>query len=195
MERHTLRSRKKSIVSGGEDNAARIWDVNVGQCLHVLQGHTSEVRSVALSLDGRKIGTGSNDATICLWDAVTGAPLATLSGHTNAVLSVAFTPDAQFIISGSVDTTIRKWDVRLACQPALERGNDPVTAFASATLKDGWLVGPSDELILWAPAEYRTYLQAALCVLVIGRSRVVIGVGDGGLHGGSNWTSCWQGRM
>jgi len=183
------------IVSSGGDNAARIWDVNVGQCLHVLHGRTDWVRSVAWSLDGRKIATGSADATIRLWDAVTGAPLATLSGHTNAVLSVAFTPDAQFIISGSSDTTICKWDVRMACQPASERGNDPVTALASAALKDGWLVGSSNELILWVPAEYRGCLQAALCTLLIGGRRVVIGVGDSGLHAGLNWTSCWRGRM
>jgi len=185
------------IVSGGEDNAARIWDINAGQCLHVLQGHTSVVWSVAWSIDGRKIGTGSSDTTIRLWDAVTGAPLATLSGHTNGVNSVAFTADAQFIISGSEDTTIRKWDVRVACQPVSERGNDPVTALASASLKGGWLVGSSGELILWVPAEYRTYLQVTRnpCILVIGRSRVVIGVGDSGLHAGLNWTSCWQGRM
>jgi len=180
------------LVSGGGDNAARIWDLNAGQCLHVLQGHTNEVQSVAWSLDGRQIGTGSWDDTIRLWDALTGAPLATLRGHTNAVLSVAFTPDAQFIISGSDDTTIRKWDVRVACQLTSERGNDPVTALASATLKDEWLVGSSDELILWVPAEYRTYLQVTPCILVIGRSRIVIGVGDNGLNAGLNWTSCWR---
>jgi len=182
------------IVSGGSDNAARIWDVNAGQCLHVLQGHTSVIRSVAWSFDGCKIGTGSYDATIRMWDAATGAPLATLREHTKDVNSVAFTADTRFIISGSDDTTIRKWDVRVGCQPASKRGDDPVTALASATLKNGWLVGSSDELILWVPAEYRTYLQVPQnpWILMIGRSRVVIGVGASGLHAGLNWTSCWR---
>jgi len=133
------------------------------------------------------------DATIRLWDAVTGAPLATLRGHTKDVNSVAFTADAHFIISGSDDTTIRKWDVRVACQLALEHDNDPATVLTFATLKDGWLVGSSDELILWVPAEYRKYLQMTPCILVIGSSRVVIGVEDSGLHAGLNWTSCWRG--
>jgi len=180
------------IVSGGEDNAARIWDIEAGQCLHVLQGHTSAIRSVAWSFDGRKIGTGSWDGTIRLWDAVTGAPLATLHGHTDDIESVAFTNDAQFIISGSDDTTIRKWDVRVACQLASEHGSDPVTALASATLKDGWLVGPSDELILWVPTEYRDHLQVTPCTLMIKSSRVAIGVENSGLHASLNWTSCWQ---
>jgi len=181
------------IVVGGEGYAARIWDINAGQCVLVLQGHTKHILSVAWSLNDRVIAAGSEDATVRLWDAITGALLATLHGHTKAVQSVAFTRDGQFIISGSKDTTIRKWDVRAACRPASELGDDPTAALSSATLKDGWLVGSSGELILWVPVEYREYLQAALCKLLVGGSRVVIGVGDSGLHAGLNWTSCWRG--
>jgi len=180
------------IVSGGSDNAARIWDIAAGQCILVLQGHTSYVWCVAWSLDARVIATGSHDATLRLWDAMTGAPLATLHRHAKAVLSVAFTNDSRFIVSGSDDATIHKWDVRAACQVPSECGKDPVEALASATLKDGWLVGSSGELILWVPAEYRTYLQLHPCVLLIDRSRVVIGVGYSGLHAGSNWALCWR---
>jgi len=153
----------------------------------------SVVRSVAWSLDRCIIGTGSDDTTIRLWDASTGALLAALHGHTNAIYSVPFTSDGHFLISGSEDDTIRKWDVRAACQLLSERRNDAVAALASATLKNGWLVGSSGELILWVPAEYRAYLQLDPCTLRIDESRVVIGVGDGGLHAGLNWTSCWRG--
>jgi len=183
----------KRIVSGGEDNVARIWDIAAGQCIRVRQSHTNWVLSVAWSLDGCIIATGSKDATIRLWDASTGTPLATLHGHINAVRSVAFTSDGKFLVSGSDDTTIRKLDFRVACQLPSERRNDPVAALASATLEDGWLVSSSGELILWVPAEYRAYLQVYPCTLLIDRSRVVIGVGDSGLHAGLNWTSCWRG--
>jgi len=182
------------IVSGGEENAARIWNIAAGQPTRILQGHTETVLSVAWSLDERVIATGSYDATIRLWDAMTGAPLTTLHGHIAAIFSIEFTRNGQFLVSGSSDTTIRKWDVRAACQLPSERGNNPVAALASATLKDGWLVGSSGELILWVPAEYRTYLQLDPCTLRIDRSRrAVIGVGDSGLHAGLSWTSCWRG--
>jgi len=181
------------ILSGGEDNVARIWDIAAGQCILVLQGHTDSVQSVAWSSDEHVIGTGSGDATLRLWDASTGAPLATLRGHVEDVTSVAFTRDAKFIVSGSKDSTIRKWDVRAACQLPAERHNNPVAALASATLKDGWLVGSSGELILWVPAEYRSCLAVLPCTLRICKSSVVIGVEDGDLHAGENWTSCWGG--
>ena len=146
---------------------------------------------MAWSINKRVIITGSRDATLRLWDAITGAPLATLRGHTKGILSVALTHDGQFLVSGSEDTTIRKWDLRVACQPAPDHGDDFVTALTSATLKDGWLVGTSGELISWVPAEYRTYIQTSPYAVVLGKSRVVIGVGDAGLHAGLNWTSCW----
>jgi len=181
------------IVSGGNENAARIWDINTGQCILVLQGHTKTVWSVAWSPDGRIIGTGSKDATLRLWDPVTGEPLATLHGHTKAVRSVAFTRDGQFIISGSEDTTIRKWDVLMASKLLSDCGKDPVSTLASATLKDGWLVGSSGELISWVPAEYCKHLVAIPCTLWIAKSCVSIGVGESGLHAGVSWTSCWRG--
>jgi len=179
------------IVSGGEDNVARIWDVAAGQCILALRGHTDSILSVTWSHDESIIVTGSNDGTLRLWDAMTAVTLATLQGHTEAVRSVALTRDCQFIVSGSQDCTIRKWDVCLARRFSGSSTN-PVTALASATLKNGWLVGLSGELILWVPAEYRTYLQVDPCTLLIDHSRVIIGVGSDGLHAGLDWTSCWR---
>jgi len=182
----------KKVVSGGNDNKARIWDVSTSQPIHVLEGHTDSVLSVAWSSDGGLIGTGSEDHTVRLWDAMTGVSLATLRGHIEEVRSVAFTGDGQYLVSGSGDTTIRKWDVDAACRQVSESVADPVAVLASGNLKDGWLVGPSGELLLWVPAEYRVYLQAGIYALTIGKSRVIVTVGAGGLHAGPNWKLCWR---
>ena len=181
------------IVSGGFEQVACIWDVSTGQAIRELQGHTDSVRFVAWSVDGHLIGTGSEDKTVRLWDALTGAPLATLHGHLNGVRSVAFTFDNQYIVSGSKDRTIRKWDVRAACRLSSESINNPVTALGSVSLENGWLLGSSGELLLWVPVEYRPYLQAGVCTLLIGGSRVDITAGDSGLHAGADWTSSWRG--
>ncbi|KAG8688286.1 hypothetical protein FRC08_011512, partial [Ceratobasidium sp. 394] len=72
---------------------------------------SSEVYSVAFSLDSRWIVSGSGDGTVRIWDAETGDPvLEPLKGHTEPVWSVAFSPNGRWIVSGSADKTIRIWD-------------------------------------------------------------------------------------
>ena len=182
----------KNIVSGGDDSKPRIWDLSTSQPVLVLEGHTNSVLSVAWTSDGGLIGTGSEDHTVRLWDAMTGVSLATLLGHTKGVRSVAFTGDGHYLVSSSADYTIRKWDVVAACRQASEHVVDPVTVLVAGKLENGWIVGPSRELILWVPAEYRAYLEAPPCVLTINESRVIVRAGAGGLHVGSNWKLCWR---
>lgn len=33
------------VATGSMDNTARLWDVETGECLHTLLGHTAEVRA------------------------------------------------------------------------------------------------------------------------------------------------------
>ena len=60
----------------------RLWDVQTGEQLRTLEGHTSGVNSVAFSPDGSTLASGSGDDTVRLWDVQTGEQLRTLEGHT-----------------------------------------------------------------------------------------------------------------
>ncbi|CAI7611957.1 unnamed protein product [Penicillium viridicatum] len=75
-----------------------------------LEGHSTSVRCVSFSPDGRIIASGSFDATIKLWNPTTGSLQHTLEGHLRCVRSVSFSPDNRVIASGSEDTTVRLWD-------------------------------------------------------------------------------------
>lgn len=79
--------------------------------IHILNGHTKSVTSVAFSPDGTRIASGSYDGTIRLWYSNTGNAIGKpLTGHTNRVYSVAFSPDGARIASGSADCSVRLWD-------------------------------------------------------------------------------------
>ena len=37
-------------MSGSSDNTSRVWNLQTLECLHVLEGHTDEVNSVAIKV-------------------------------------------------------------------------------------------------------------------------------------------------
>ena len=68
------------LASGSFDTSIRLWNVQTGQCLNVLQGHTEAVFAIRFSPDDRTLASGSLDETIKLWDVSTGECLKTLRG-------------------------------------------------------------------------------------------------------------------
>ena len=63
-------------LSHNEDNMLKLWDAATGKELRSFSGHTSSVRSVAFSSDGRFALSGSWDGTARVWDAGTGQEIA-----------------------------------------------------------------------------------------------------------------------
>ena len=63
-----------------------------GDCLRTLEGHSSWVKAVALSTDGRTV-VSSSDNTLQVWVLHTGDCLRTLEGHSSGVSAVALSTD------------------------------------------------------------------------------------------------------
>jgi WD40 repeat protein len=101
----------KRALSASSDKTVRLWDLERGRCLRVLEGHMREVYSVAWSTDQRRALSGSGDKTVRLWDMDTGRCLRMLKGHTNGVLSLALSDDERRALSASSDKTVRLWDL------------------------------------------------------------------------------------
>ncbi|KAK3988531.1 WD40-repeat-containing domain protein [Cladorrhinum sp. PSN332] len=54
------------MVTAAMDDSVRVWDLNAGRCIGLLDGHTASVRT--LQVEDNFLATGSVDATIRLWD-------------------------------------------------------------------------------------------------------------------------------
>ncbi len=55
-----------TLVTAALDDSVKVWDLNAGRCIGILEGHTASVR--ALQVEDNILATGSADATIRLWD-------------------------------------------------------------------------------------------------------------------------------
>ena len=94
----------------------RVWDLETGQTLRKLEGHTGLVTSVAITPNGRCAmlasgGLEGGDRTLREWDLESGQMRRAFEGHRGGVWAAAITPDGRRAISASRDGTLRAWDL------------------------------------------------------------------------------------
>jgi WD40 repeat protein len=99
------------IASASQDRTIRLWDVQTGNPLATLTGHSGRVLTVAFSSDGTRLVSGDSDNAVILWDAATGTRLQVFNGHEDRVTDVAFSPDGTQVVSTSADTNVRVWNI------------------------------------------------------------------------------------
>ncbi|CUA72611.1 putative WD repeat-containing protein alr3466 [Nostoc sp, PCC 7120] [Rhizoctonia solani] len=101
-----------TIVAAGFGSTIHLWDPLRSQLICLpLEGHTSSIRSLAFSPNGKHLVSGSDDCSICIWDTGSGQlAFGPFKEHTYAVYDVIFSPDARSLISVGEDDTVRLWD-------------------------------------------------------------------------------------
>jgi len=106
-------------VSGSLDGTLRVWDVSSVKCLHVLEGHTTGITSLAVS--HQYAASGSVDGVIIVWDCLTGRKILELSGHKDRVTGLQFDFPSSRLVSCSWDFSARVWDLKTgACAHVLQ---------------------------------------------------------------------------
>jgi WD40 repeat protein len=149
------------LAGGGSAQVIWLWDVDTGQLIRRLEGHTNVILTLAVSPDGRLLASGSWDQTIRLWLTVSGECIRVLTGHASLILAVAFSPDGKHLASGGQTGTICLWETATGRQIAFWTGHTTAVqtvAFLSAPPGAVRLVSGSDDetLKVWEMALHET---------------------------------------
>jgi len=103
------------LVTGGEDNLVKLWDIASGKEMRSFVGHENWVLSVAFSPDGKRVYSSSRDGMIKQWDVENGKEILTIKAHRFFVNSIALSPDGTFLASCAENTTaLFLWDTATA---------------------------------------------------------------------------------
>lgn len=54
-------------MSASEDFNVKIWNIAAGLCVLTLRGHSSPVKSVGISADGRYVVSGGSNGVVIVW--------------------------------------------------------------------------------------------------------------------------------
>ncbi|MGW1044380.1 AAA family ATPase [Streptomyces sp. NPDC002547] len=193
-DRHTI------AVTGNSDGLVAVWDLETGEQIHTLTGHTKWVQAAATAVlpDGRSIAvTGDSHGLVAVWDLETGEQIHTLTRNTSSVRAVAAAalPDGRTIaVDGRETGSVFVWDLRTGEQIRTFTGHiEPVRSAATAVTPDGRsisVIGYSHGLVavwdLHTGEQIHTLTghtggvqAAATAVLPDGRSIAVTGDGYG----------------
>ena len=79
--------------------------------IFVQMGHSSFVKAIVVSPDGRYALSGAGDNVLKQWDLATGREMKTFRGHTDYINAIAISRDGKYAASASRDNTILLWDI------------------------------------------------------------------------------------
>lgn len=151
---------------------AAIFDLDERKIVTRLIGHTTPVRGVAFSPDGRQVATASQDNSAKLWEAGTGMPIFELRGYTEPVDTIQYSADGKFVVTMSDDHIGRVWETNTGLLVAELNGHQQ-----RSTGSENAMFSADDRHILTIVDDEAGVFTCPLCaplddLLTIARSRV-----------------------
>eukprot|EP00615_Pteridomonas_danica_P002264 CAMPEP_0114360372 /NCGR_PEP_ID=MMETSP0101-20121206/23813_1 /TAXON_ID=38822 ORGANISM="Pteridomonas danica, Strain PT" /NCGR_SAMPLE_ID=MMETSP0101 /ASSEMBLY_ACC=CAM_ASM_000211 /LENGTH=511 /DNA_ID=CAMNT_0001504573 /DNA_START=1 /DNA_END=1536 /DNA_ORIENTATION=- len=171
---HRCSNDKIRILSGGGDDVAKLWEVDVStnttgadgsgtsaggsnittipREIATLNGHTDSVASVAFSIDGNLCATGGLDGLVKVWDSVDGTLKRTLEGPSD-IEWLTWHTKGNVLLAGSSDGTVWMWLATSgACMQVFAGHEGSVTCGLFTPDGRHVITGGADATVrLWAP--------------------------------------------
>ena len=78
------------LVTGGNDTALCVWDIEAKEIVRSFLGHTEQVKCVTFSRDDLRVASGGYDRDVLVWDVKSGRCDFRLVHHVSCVECVSF---------------------------------------------------------------------------------------------------------
>jgi len=144
------------LVCAFNDSTPRVWDIESGKVVCLLEGHTAAVRDITTTPDGGAIVTASADHSLRVWrlkhwsqSRWTAIERMVLTGHRDEVRAAAVTGDGLYIVSAADDGTVRLWDINRGTEHYVFTGHTNIVSgvavspngkYAASSCADGRLI-------------------------------------------------------
>lgn len=89
-----------------------IWNIDTGERLNRLEGHTGWISAVAYNPDGKSVASGGIGEVIILWDVETGIPINEFYTGADFIQSIEFSPDGSYLVSAGALGEVLLWPIQ-----------------------------------------------------------------------------------
>ena len=178
---------EKMIVTGGDDNLLRVWDLQTMKQITTLEGHSKQILALKVFSNGRYIVSGSADNTIRIWDLIDQhQAIKVLRGCSNSVTSLELFSNDNKIISGCFDNIVRLWDLKTySLIDTFKFHEGPVTTICVTSDENLYISGSKDKTIAVVKInekylfhQLRGHLDSISCLIIIDNIKLISGSSD-----------------
>lgn len=101
-------------VTASTMRVLEIWDMDTGDCIQSIRGHSSSMRALSVNFDAKQpcILVGFEDGSLRLLSLADGSTLQTYGRHLDEVLAVVAGWQCDLAVSASADASLLLWDLK-----------------------------------------------------------------------------------
>ena len=100
----------RMLVTGSQDGAAIVWDVETGTPLFTVTGHTGSVKALAFLEDDKTLISASSDGTLRIWETGTGNQQLISMKHKRPIFCMALSADRKTVAIGGRGNDVHLWN-------------------------------------------------------------------------------------
>lgn len=101
----------KTLISGALDGTLRVWSVETGKAVRIIETEDVQPLALAISPDGTLVAAAGGGNVVGVWEIASGKRILMLKRHEAQALAVAFSPDGKLLATGGMDGTVRTFDL------------------------------------------------------------------------------------